>query len=192
MSTVSRESEDPKLLELLEKDPVPGVRLSAMLALARMKVQAAQPVLIRILQQTDLDEKIRKQTVGALVDITEIPFRNTESALMWWEKEGKAAYNLIELNDTHTQEEADAATKPAVVRAPVNPTQDPAADSVNAEIIALDPLPEKKAAENTPPLPEKTAEVPPATNDAREPRTNQFETPAPTGPRPQRRPGHFD
>src|SRR2546430_9254333 len=51
-----------KLIELLEKDPSPTVRLYAMLTLARLKVRAAEPALLRVLSEKELDEKDRKST----------------------------------------------------------------------------------------------------------------------------------
>ena len=100
-------SANGKLIELLEKDPSPMVRLYAMLTVARLKVQKAQPALIRVLKQPDADDKTRKQAFNAMVAITDVPFRSVDNIMAWWEKSGRNDFETVARNEKQAAERAD-------------------------------------------------------------------------------------
>ncbi len=100
-------SANTKLIELIEKDPCMMVRIYAMLTVARLKVFKAQPVLIRVLQDNNADEKIRKQAFNALTAITDVPFRSVENVMSWWEKTGKIEAENYARNEQLAIERAD-------------------------------------------------------------------------------------
>jgi HEAT repeat protein len=85
-------SANPKLIELAEKDRSPLVRTYALNTLARLKVRQAQPALIRLLSAPDDDEKFRKHVLSTLGAIADFPFHDAKSALDWWTKTGREAY----------------------------------------------------------------------------------------------------
>lgn len=142
-------SANPKLIELFEKDSSYPVRQYAMLTLARLKVRNAIPALARLLSKDSLDEKIRKQALATMVSITDVPFRDAEGALSWWEKVGKAEIaQLEELEKRKTAAEAgDAATLPIKPAPKFKPAPD---GNENADVVPLSADAKAKVAELLP------------------------------------------
>jgi len=161
-------SANPKLVQLIEKDESPVVRQYALLTLARLKVREAQPALIRMLAKIDLDEKIRKQALATLVSISGVPFRDVDGALSWWAKQGKEEFEAIEKRSG-----AEAAESNDAELLPMKPL--PKFKAAPAEIADVVPLSDtkSKAAELLPedvpavaPTPFNSAKMPELTKDA--------------------------
>jgi hypothetical protein len=109
-------SANPKLIELAEKDRCALVRTYALNTLARLKVRQAQPALVRLLSAPSDDEKFQKHVLTTLSAIADFPFHDAKSALDWWTKSGRDAYER-----TVT---AEVKTEPAAADAPPAPAAD--------------------------------------------------------------------
>lgn len=144
-------SANAKLVELLEKDPVPAVRMYAMLTVARLRVVKAEPALVRVLQQPSVDEKLSKQALVAMSGITGISFRNAESVAAWWEKSGQKEFENFALYEKLADERAtDIKTQRPIKAAPKSSNSgatEPAGELVDAEVVPLEKLAKKEPQE---------------------------------------------
>ncbi len=154
-------SANVKLVELLEKDTVPSVRMYAMLTVSRLKVVKAEPALVRVLQQPSLDEKLSKQALVAMTGITGIPFRSVESVFTWWEKSGRQEYdNFAQTEKLSDERAADIKSQRPIKIAPKslnNNAIEPAGEIVDAEVVPLEKLvngSQEKPAAQAPPVSE--------------------------------------
>lgn len=93
-----------KLVELLESDPVSGVRMLAMLTLGRARYKLAQPALVRVLENPATEEKLRKVALSSFCQITEIAFSKPDNALAWWKKEGELKFTETERREKEKEE----------------------------------------------------------------------------------------
>ncbi|MCW8132422.1 MAG: HEAT repeat domain-containing protein [Planctomycetota bacterium] len=83
---------EPKLIELAERDSIPGVRGNAIAALARMRSKKCVEMLVRVVTTGDTQSGIGKQALGALQNVTGVPVRDGAAAQTWWDKFGKNEY----------------------------------------------------------------------------------------------------
>ncbi|MEI6236790.1 MAG: HEAT repeat domain-containing protein [Planctomycetota bacterium] len=143
---------NPKLVELLEKDPVPMVRMYATLTVARMKFQKAQPALVRVLAKTDLDDKSRKNALNAITAISGVPFRGPENVAAWWEKTGRLEFEKnARIEQEADERAADIKANRPIKSAPKSLTDEASTggiipapgNSLVGEIVPLDPEPKE-------------------------------------------------
>ena len=83
-------------VSLAEKDPQQSVRVNALLALARMRVQKAVPVLVKMCADSPDSmggydagsASLKQQMLRTINAITGISFKDTNAVQAWWKKTG--------------------------------------------------------------------------------------------------------
>jgi hypothetical protein len=79
-----------KLIDLAEKDSCEKTRVNAMLALSRMRILQAVPMLIRVHQDEQTSTALRQQAFRTIKELTGIQFKDTAGLLRWWQSRAGA------------------------------------------------------------------------------------------------------
>ena len=98
-----------KLIELSEKDPQLQVRAFSILALSRMRVQRAVPVLVRICTAPETPQKLQESALRALQVLTGATLKDPSAAEKWWKERGQKQFEKLE-QETNAAEKKEPGT----------------------------------------------------------------------------------